>query len=81
MSRHHRTRAAILPAASFAAMLALGIGAALAQPNVPQQSNVHVDGRYHSVTNGIANYDGFDQFRDPKGQPLPGWEQVLRSPG
>jgi hypothetical protein len=39
------------------------------------------DGRYHSVTNGIANYDGFDRFRDLNGQPLPGWQQLLSSPG
>ena len=40
-----------------------------------------VDGRYHSVTNGIPNYDGFDRFRDQNGQPLPGWRQQLSSPG
>jgi hypothetical protein len=42
---------------------------------------ITVDGRYHSVTNGIANYDGFDRFRDLNGQPLPGWQQPLSSPG
>ena len=40
-----------------------------------------VNGRYHSVTNGIADYDGFDRFRDVNGQPLPGWQQLLASPG
>jgi hypothetical protein len=44
-------------------------------------SNIHVDGRYHAVTNGIANYDGFDRFRDARGNSLPGWEEELRSPG
>jgi hypothetical protein len=44
-------------------------------------SNIDVGGGYHSVTNGIANYDGFDQFRDASGKPLPGWEEELRSPG
>ncbi|HEV8016338.1 MAG TPA: hypothetical protein VGP48_12445 [Stellaceae bacterium] len=43
--------------------------------------NISVDGRYHSVTNGISDYDGFDRFRDATGQPLPTWEQELRSPG
>lgn len=42
---------------------------------------ITVDGRYHSVTNGIANYDGFDRFRDLNGQPLPGWQDVLSSRG
>jgi len=44
-------------------------------------SGIYVGGDYHSVTNGIANYDGFDQFRDASGKPLAGWEQELRSPG
>lgn len=44
-------------------------------------ANLHLGGRFHSVTSGIADYDGFDRFRDPAGQPLPGWEQQLRSPG
>jgi hypothetical protein len=43
--------------------------------------NIHVNGSYHSVTNGIPDYDGFDRFRDANGSPLPGWEQQLRSPG
>jgi hypothetical protein len=43
--------------------------------------NIHVDGVYHSVTNGIADYDGFDRFRDASGHPLPGWQQELSSPG
>ena len=43
--------------------------------------NIHVNGSYHSVTNGIPDYDGFDRFRDANGNPLPGWEQQLRSPG
>jgi hypothetical protein len=42
--------------------------------------NIQVSGSYHSVTNGIPNYDGFDRFRDANGQPLPGWEQELSSP-
>ena len=46
-----------------------------------EATNGSVDGRYHSVTNGIANYDGFDRFRDLDGQPLPGWQQQLSSPG
>jgi hypothetical protein len=46
-----------------------------------EMRNVGVDGRYHSVTNGISDYDGFDRFRDSKGEPLPSWEQELRSPG
>jgi hypothetical protein len=44
-----------------------------------QDTTIDVDGRYHSVTNGITDYDGFDRFRDPSGQPLPGWQQVLGS--
>jgi hypothetical protein len=43
--------------------------------------NISVDGRYHSVTNGISDYDGFDRFRDTSGRPLPTWEQELGSPG
>jgi hypothetical protein len=44
-------------------------------------STIYVGGGYHSVTNGIANYDGFDQFRDASGKPLAGWEEELRSAG
>jgi hypothetical protein len=43
--------------------------------------NIHVNGSYHSVTNVIPDYDGFDRYRDPNGNPLRGWEQQLRSPG
>jgi len=44
-------------------------------------AGINVDGRYHSVTNGIADYDGFDRFRNPRGQPLPGWQQMLSNKG
>jgi hypothetical protein len=43
--------------------------------------NINVNGSYHSVTNGIPDYEGFDRFRDANGNPLPGWEQQLRTPG
>ena len=34
-----------------------------------------------SMTAPIANYDGFDRFRDAAGHPLPGWEYLFNSPG
>ena len=34
-----------------------------------------------TVSNGsTGNYDGFDQFRDATGRPLPGWEYLFYSP-
>jgi hypothetical protein len=80
MSRHHRF-AAFLTAPLFCGMISLAATAALADPPSNAAPSIHVSGIYHSVTNGIANYDGFDRFRDANGQPLPGWEQELRSPG
>lgn len=78
MSRFFRlTALAVLLASGGVLPLAAGARAA----SLPDPSNIYVNGRYHSVTNGIANYDGFDQFRDARGNPLPGWEQELRSPG
>jgi len=44
-------------------------------------ADIHASGTYRSVINGIPNYDGFDRFRDVNGNPLPGWEQELSSPG
>ena len=74
MSRSFRLTAlcAVLAASGF---LSLAAGAHA------DSSHIYVDGGYHSVTNGIANYDGFDRFRDARGNPLPGWEQELSSPG
>jgi hypothetical protein len=78
MSRFFRlTALAVLLASGGSFSLAAGARAA----SVADSSNIYVDGRYHSETNGIANYDGFDQFRDARGNPLPGWEYELRSPG
>ena len=34
-----------------------------------------------SMTAPIANYDGFDWFRDAAGHALPGWEFLFNSPG
>jgi len=48
---------------------------------IGNDSRAQVDGRYHSLKNGIGNYDGFDRFRDPTGRPLPGWEFLFYSPG
>lgn len=79
MSRFHRLTAfgAVLAAAGF---LAFATTAAQAEPTT-QTSNGSVLGGYHSVTNGIPDYDGFDRFRDVNGNPLPGWEQELGSRG
>ena len=78
MSRFFRLTAlaVLLASGSF-----LSLAADARAASMPDSSNIYVNGRYHSVTNGIANYDGFDQFRDARGNPLPGWEQELRSPG
>jgi hypothetical protein len=48
---------------------------------VGNASTVHVDGSFHSVKNGISDYDGFDRFRDSTGRPLPGWAYLFNSPG
>jgi hypothetical protein len=76
MSRTHRWTVVL-------ATVALQSVATLADASsaFAHETAINVDGRYHSVTNGIADYDGFDRFRDPSGQPLPGWQQVLGSPG
>lgn len=78
MSRFFRLTAlaALLASGGF-----LSLAAGAWASSLPHSSNIYVNGTYHSVTNGIANYDGFDQFRDARGNPLPGWEQELRSPG
>jgi hypothetical protein len=68
---------AVLAATGFLSFAAI---AAQAAP-VATASNIHVNGGYHSVTNGIPDYDGFDRFRDVNGNPLPGWEQVLGNAG
>ena len=78
MSRFSRPTA--LSAAALAAGFVFSFAAAAAQA-APTTESIHVSGAYHSVTNGIPNYDGFDQFRDARGRPLPGWEELLRSPG
>jgi hypothetical protein len=80
MSRHHRF-AALLAAPLFCGVVSLAAPAVRADPSSAEVPNIHVTGIYHSVTNGIANYDGFDRFRDANGQPLPSWEQELRSAG
>jgi hypothetical protein len=48
---------------------------------VGNASTLKVDGSFHSVKNGIGDYDGFDRFRDSTGRPLPGWEYLFNSPG
>jgi hypothetical protein len=64
-------------AACFLSFAAIGARA----DSMTNTDNIQVNGSYHSVTNGIPNYDGFDRFRDANGQPLPGWEEELSSPG
>jgi hypothetical protein len=78
MSRSFRLTAlcALLASSGFLALAAGARGS-----SVPGSSDIYVGGNYHSVTNGIANYDGFDQFRDASGNALPGWEQQLSSRG
>ena len=78
MSRLQRLTAfrVVLTVTGFLSLSVTGAVAA-----TPPASKLHVDGSYHSATQGIANYDGFDRFRDAKGQPLPGWEYELSSPG
>ncbi len=61
-------------------LLSFAMTAAQAVP-LTSASTVHVNGGYHSVTNGIPDYDGFDRFRDVNGNPLPGWEQALGNAG
>lgn len=77
MSRFHLLAAfgALLAATGF---LSFATTAAQAEAKA---DNIHVDGRYHSVINGIPDYDGFDRFRDVNGDQLPGWEQELGSHG
>jgi hypothetical protein len=48
---------------------------------MPKADGNHVSRVYHSVTNGIPDYDGFDRFRDANGQPLPGWSRYCEAPG
>ena len=79
MSRFHRSTAVIAMAFSVGLLSSLATGARA--DTVKEPNNLFVDGSYHSVTDGIPNYDGFDRFRDTHGQPLPGWAQELRSPG
>jgi hypothetical protein len=77
MSRLHSLTAcsAVIAAVGFLLFTATGVRAD------SMADNINVNGSYHSVTNGIPDYDGFDRFRDANGNPLPGWEQQLRSPG
>lgn len=79
MSRFHRSTAIIATVLSVGLLSSLTTGARAA--TVQEWNGLFVNGSYHSVTKGIPNYDGFDRFRDAQGQPLPGWEQELRSPG
>lgn len=79
MFRFHRSTAMIATMVSVGLLSSLTTGARA--DTVREANNLFVDGGYHSVIGGIPNYDGFDRFRDPQGQPLPGWEQELRSPG
>jgi hypothetical protein len=78
MSRFHRLNA--LGAAAVALSFSFFNASAHAD-SMAKADGIQVSGVYHSVTNGIPDYDGFDRFRDANGQPLPGWEQMLRSPG
>ena len=75
MSPFHRLTAfsAVIAAVGFLSFTTTAARAASMPDNV--------NGSYHSVTNGIPDYDGFDRFRDANGNPLPGWDQQLRSPG
>jgi hypothetical protein len=77
MTRLHRLTAcsALIAAVGFLSFATTGARAG------SMADNIHINGSYHSVTNGIPDYDGFDRFRDANGNPLPGWEQMLRSPG
>jgi hypothetical protein len=59
----------------------LPLTASVQASSLHASSSIYVGGGYHSATNGIANYDGFDQFRDASGKPLAGWEEELRSAG
>jgi hypothetical protein len=76
MSRTHRWTVVL-------ATIALQSVATLADASsaFAHDAGINVDGRYHSVTNGIADYDCFDRFRDRSGQPLPGWQQMLSNKG
>jgi hypothetical protein len=76
MSRSHRWTIALATVVLQSVSTLAGASSAFAH-----DSAIAVDGSYHSVTNGIANYDGFDRFRDRNGQPLPAWQQVLSSRG
>jgi hypothetical protein len=76
MSRSHRWTIAVVTIALQSTPVLMGASSAFAH-----DAAATVDGRYHSVTNGIADYDGFDRFRDVNGEPLPGWRQMLGSPG
>jgi hypothetical protein len=53
----------------------------IATTTIASDSAEHVDGGFHSFENGISDYDGFDQFRDSTGHPLPGWDYLFNSPG
>lgn len=76
MSRSHRWPLALATIALHGVIALSGTSSAFAH-----DAAINVDGQYHSVTNGIADYDGFDRFRDPSGQPLPGWQQMLSNNG
>ena len=75
--------------ASLLAIVALPIASALAESSqnaatntaVGNRSTVQGDGSFHSLKNGISDYDGFDRFRDSTGRPLPGWEYLFNVPG
>lgn len=73
---------------ALCAVTALPIGSAFAETSAtskaaPADARPAADttGVFHSRVNGISNYDGFDQFRDASGRPLPGWEYLFVSPG
>lgn len=77
MSRSHRWTIALATVVLQSMTTLAGASSAFAHDDTA----IPVDGRYHSVTNGIADYDGFDRFRDASGRPLPGWQQMLSSRG
>ena len=77
MSRSHRWTITLATIALHSTTMLAGASSAFAH----DAAAITVDGRYHSVTKGIADYDGFDRFRDMNGQPLPDWQQLLASPG
>ena len=71
---------------STAQTIGLVLGLAAAMPIVwtetaPAASSENATTAQDSMKAPMANYDGFDRFRDTAGHPLPGWEFLFNSPG